>query len=91
MHLREAPKKEMTIPQSRFLLRDPNGKKPTSIYCQLRFNNDRIVFATGEKTVAVAIMDRLVHDANRIELTGESMRKTRKKRQDNQWKNQNRN
>ena len=49
MHLREAPKKEMNIPQPRFLLRDPNDKKPTSIYCHLRFNNDRIVFTTGEK------------------------------------------
>jgi len=49
VHLREAPKKEMNIPQPRFLLRDPNAKKPTSIYCHLRFNNDRIVFATGEK------------------------------------------
>ncbi len=36
----------------------------------------------GEKTVADAIMDRLVHDAHRIELMGDSMRKTRKKHQD---------
>jgi len=36
----------------------------------------------GEKTVADAIMDRLVHDAHRIELMGESMRKTRKKQQE---------
>ena len=33
----------------------------------------------GEKTVADAILDRLVHDAHRIELNGESLRKTRKK------------
>ena len=39
----------MNIPQPRFLLRYPNDKKPTSIYYHLRFNNDRIVFATGEK------------------------------------------
>jgi len=31
----------------------------------------------GEKTVADAIMDRLVHNAHRIELTGESMRRKR--------------
>jgi DNA replication protein DnaC len=31
----------------------------------------------GEKTVADAVMDRLVHNAHRIELTGESMRKKR--------------
>ena len=39
----------MNIPQPRFLLREPNDKKPTSIYCHLRFNNEKIVFATGEK------------------------------------------
>ena len=32
----------------------------------------------GEKTIADAIMDRLVHEAYRIELEGESMRKMRK-------------
>ena len=38
----------------------------------------------GEKTVADAIMDRLVHDAHRIELMGESMRKTRKNPAENE-------
>ena len=32
----------------------------------------------GEKTVADAIMDRLVHDAHRMEIDGDSMRKNRK-------------
>jgi len=36
----------------------------------------------GEKTVADAIMDRLVHNAHRIELKGESMRKKRAKNQE---------
>jgi len=31
----------------------------------------------GEKTIAEAILDRIVHDAHRIELKGESLRKTR--------------
>jgi DNA replication protein DnaC len=31
----------------------------------------------GEKTVADAIMDRVVHSAHRIELKGESMRRKR--------------
>jgi DNA replication protein DnaC len=31
----------------------------------------------GEKTIADAILDRIVHDAHRIELGGESLRKTR--------------
>ncbi len=33
----------------------------------------------GEKTVADAIFDRIFHDAHRIELRGESMRKVREK------------
>jgi DNA replication protein DnaC len=32
----------------------------------------------GEETVADAIMDRLVHDAHRLALMGESSRKRRK-------------
>lgn len=32
----------------------------------------------GEKTIADAIMDRLIHQSHRIELTGESMRRKRK-------------
>jgi DNA replication protein DnaC len=33
----------------------------------------------GEKTIADAILDRIVHDAHRIELKGESLRKGRDK------------
>jgi DNA replication protein DnaC len=33
----------------------------------------------GERTIADAILDRIVHDAHRIELRGESLRKTRDK------------
>ena len=33
----------------------------------------------GEKTIADAILDRIVHDAHRIELRGESLRKTRER------------
>ncbi len=33
----------------------------------------------GDKTVADAVLDRIVHDAHRIELKGESLRKTRDK------------
>ena len=29
----------------------------------------------GEKTIADAILDRIVHDAHRVELCGESLRK----------------
>ena len=33
----------------------------------------------GDPTYADAILDRLVHNAHRIELAGESMRRTRRK------------
>jgi DNA replication protein DnaC len=32
----------------------------------------------GEKTIADAILDRLIHQSHRIELSGESMRRKRK-------------
>ena len=34
----------------------------------------------GDATIADGILDRLVHNAHRIELRGESMRKTRAKK-----------
>ena len=33
-----------------------------------------------EKTIADAILDRLVHDANRVDIDGDSMRKNKKLR-----------
>lgn len=39
----------MNIPQPRFLLREPKSTKPTLINCHIRFNNERIVFSTGER------------------------------------------
>ena len=33
----------------------------------------------GEKTIADAILDRIVHDAHRVELKWESLRKSRDK------------
>lgn len=36
----------------------------------------------GEKTIADAILDRIVHDAHRIEIKGESLRKTKAKKQE---------
>lgn len=39
----------MNIPTPHFLLRDPKSKKATLISCHLRFNNDRIIFSTGER------------------------------------------
>jgi len=36
----------------------------------------------GEKTIADAILDRIVHDAHRVDLMGESLRKTRDRQKD---------
>lgn len=55
-----------------------------------RYNNGSIIVTSqipvqgwydiiGEKTIADAILDRLIHNAHRIELSGESMRKKRSK------------
>lgn len=55
------------------LIEDRHGKKSTIITSQLPVNEWYDVI--GEKTVADAILDRLVHDAHRLEITGESMRK----------------
>jgi len=55
------------------LIEDRHGKKSTIITSQLPVNEWYDVI--GEKTVADAILDRLVHDAQRLELKGESMRR----------------
>jgi DNA replication protein DnaC len=39
----------------------------------------------GDPTVADGILDRLIHNAHRIEMRGDSMRKTRGKASAQQW------
>lgn len=58
------------------LIEDRNGKGSVIVTSQVPVKGwyDLI----GEKTIADAIMDRLVHQSNRIELTGESMRRKKK-------------
>jgi len=58
------------------LIEDRHGRRSTIITSQLPVKEWYEVI--GEKTVADAILDRLVHDAHRIEIDGESMRKKRK-------------
>jgi DNA replication protein DnaC len=58
------------------LIEDRHGRRSTIITSQLPVKEWHDVI--GEKTVADAILDRLVHDAHRIEIDGESMRKKRK-------------
>jgi DNA replication protein DnaC len=58
------------------IIEDRHGKTSLIITSQLPVSKWHEVI--GEKTIADAILDRIVHDAHRLELTGESMRKRRK-------------
>jgi IstB-like ATP binding protein len=57
------------------ILEERYGRRSTVITSQLPV--DRWHEIIGDPTYADAILDRLVHNAHRIELTGESMRRTR--------------
>jgi DNA replication protein DnaC len=58
------------------IVEDRHGIRSTIIASQLPVTLWHEVI--GEETVADAILDRIVHDAQRIELTGESLRKHQK-------------
>ena len=62
------------------IIEDRHKKASMIITSQLPVNCWHEVI--GEKTIADAILDRIVHDAHRIELKGESLRKTRVKLKD---------
>lgn len=55
------------------IIEDRNTKGSVIITSQLPVS--RWYDVIGEKTIADAIMDRLVHQSHRIEINGESMRK----------------
>jgi DNA replication protein DnaC len=59
------------------IIEDRHGKGSVLITSQVPVSGWYDII--GEKTVADAILDRLVHDAHRVELKGESLRKTRKR------------
>jgi len=61
------------------IIEDRHGKRSTIITSQLPVKEWYDVIA--EKTIADAVLDRIVHDAHRIELEGESMRKKNSKEQ----------
>ena len=66
----------MTDPQLRDLLElleDSYGRKSTIVTNQLPVTSWHE--ANGDPTLADAILDRIVHNAHKIELKGESMRK----------------
>jgi DNA replication protein DnaC len=59
------------------ILEERYGRRSTVITSQLTV--DRWHEIIGDPTYADAILDRLVHNAHRIELTGESLRRSRAK------------
>ncbi|EAQ96470.2 DNA replication protein [Congregibacter litoralis KT71] len=56
------------------LIEDRHGRRSTLITSQLPVEHWHEYI--GEATIADAVLDRLLHGAHRINLTGESMRKT---------------
>ena len=57
------------------IIEDRHGKSSTIFTSQVPVNMWHEVI--GEQTIADAILDRIVHDAHRIEMKGESLRKKR--------------
>jgi DNA replication protein DnaC len=58
------------------IIEDRHGKSSTIITSQVPVTMWHEII--GEQTIADAILDRIVHDAHRIEMNGESMRRKRK-------------
>ena len=58
------------------ILEDRYGRRSTIVTSQLPVDQWHDVI--GDPTYADAVLDRLVHNAHRIDLTGESLRRTRK-------------
>ncbi len=63
------------------IIEDRHGKASTIITSQVPVSKWHEVI--GEVTIADAIMDRLIHNAHRLELKGESLRKALKTKNDN--------
>ena len=60
------------------ILEDRNGRGSTLITSQVPI--DQWCDVIGDPTLADAILDRFVHNAHRLNLTGDSMRKTKARR-----------
>jgi DNA replication protein DnaC len=63
------------------IMEDRHGKSSTIFTSQVPVSQWHDVI--GEQTIADAILDRIIHDAHRIEMKGESMRKTQNKIEEN--------
>ena len=57
------------------MIEDRHGKSSTIITSQIPISKWHEII--GEQTIADAILDRIVHDAHRIEMKGDSLRKKR--------------
>ena len=64
------------------IIEDRHGKSSTIITSQVPVTKWHEVI--GEQTIADAIMDRLIHNAHRLELKGESLRKRKENKIENQ-------
>ena len=64
------------------IIEDRHGKGSTIITSQVPVNLWHEII--GEQTIADAILDRLVHDAHRVEMKGESLRKKRQPKNEDQ-------
>lgn len=62
------------------IIEDRHGQKSTIFTSQVPVGKWHEII--GEKTIADAILDRIVHDAHRLELKGESLRKKGTKQQE---------
>ena len=69
------------------IIEDRHGKRSTLFTSQVPVQNWFEVI--GEQTIADAILDRIIHDAHRLELKGESMRKKRSNLQSEKEENNN--
>lgn len=58
------------------IMEDRHGKSTTIITSQIPINKWHEVI--GEETIADAILDRIIHDAHRVEMKGDSLRKKRR-------------
>jgi DNA replication protein DnaC len=64
------------------IMEDRHGKSSTIITSQVPISMWHEII--GEQTIADAILDRIVHDAHRVEMKGESLRKKRQSKNEEQ-------
>ena len=62
------------------IIEDRHGKCSTIITSQIPVSKWHEII--GEQTIADAILDRIVHNAHRVEMKGESLRKKRRPKND---------